>query len=169
MKKFTLSVIISIASLSGINAQVYKWWAGGRTTFWTGDAGDTFLFAPEVGYQLTPKLTIATSLGIQANNFKNGRDIYGLTINPYMRYILFKQGLLLGFVDGGVDFGLGDIIGFQVGFKPGVALLLTDRFTVATQFGFFGFNDGKDIGVRRHGFGYDLSGYCSTIAFFFSF
>ena len=169
MKRILLSTVILFAALTGIQAQGYKWWAGGRTVFWAGDAGVTFLVAPEVGYHLTPRLTIASSLGVQANNFKNGHDVYGLTVNPYMRYLLFKQGMLLGFIDGGVEFGLGDIIGYQVGFKPGVALLLTDRFTVATQFGFIGFNDGKDIGGRRQGFGYDFSGYCSTIAFFYSF
>ena len=169
IKRILISVIVIFASFLGINAQNYKWWAGGRALFWTGDAGMSYMVAPEVGYQLSPKFTIASSLGIQANNFKNGKDIYGLVMNPYIRYIVFKQGNLLGFVDGGVEFGMGDIFGFQLGFKPGIALLLTERFTAATQFGFVGFNDGKDIGLRRHGFGYDFSGYCSTIAFFYSF
>jgi len=169
MKKLILPAIMAIATVMGMNAQTYKWWAGGRSTFWAGDSGITFLVAPEVGYLLTPKWTIASSLGVQAVNNKNGKDMYGLIVNPYMRYVAFKQGILLGFLDGGVDFGLGDIKGFQLGFKPGVALLLTERFTVATQFGFIGYNDGKDIGARRQGFGFDLSGYCSTIAFFYSF
>ena len=169
MKRLLLSTIILLSALMCMNAQGYKWWAGGRTNFWAGNGGITFLVAPEVGYHLTPKITIASSLGIQANNYKYGKDVYGLVVNPYLRYTIFKQGMLLGFVDGGVEFGLGDIVGFQLGFKPGIALLLTDRFTAATQFGFIGFNDGKDIGVRRHGFGYDFSGYCSTIAFFYSF
>jgi len=169
MKRLLLSAVILLAALTGMNAQDHKWWAGGRTTLWTGKGGVTFLVAPEVGYLLTPKWTIASSLGIQAINNKNGKDIYGLVVNPYMRYTIFKQGVLLGFVDGGVEFGLGDIAGFQLGFKPGIAILLTDRFTVATQFGFVGFNDGKDIGGRRQGFGYDISGYSSTLAFFYSF
>ena len=169
MKRLSILIIVITASFMGLNAQNYKWWAGGRALFWTGDAGVSYVIAPEVGYQLTPKWTIASSLGIQANNFKNGKDIYGIVVNPYLRYLVFKQGPLLGFVDGGVEFGLGDILGFQLGFKPGIALLLTERFTVATQFGFVGFNDGKQIGIRRQGFGYDFSGYCSTIAFFYSF
>ena len=168
MKRLLLTAIL-LVSFMGMNAQSYKWWAGGRTILWTGDGGITFLVAPEAGYHLSPKWTIASSLGIQAINNKNGKDIYGLIVNPYMRYTIFKQGALLGFVDGGVEFGLGDIAGFQLGFKPGIAILLTDRFTVATQFGFVGFSDGKDIGGRRQGFGYDLSGYCSTLAFFYSF
>ena len=169
MKRLFFLAVISMSVLTGMNAQSYKWWAGGRTVFWTGDAGVNFLLAPEVGYHLSPKFTIAASLGVQAYNNKHGKDLYGLTVNPYMRYTAFKQGILLGFIDGGVDFGLGDVVGFQLGFKPGVALLVTERFTVATQFGFIGYNDGKDIGGRSKGFGFDLSGYCTTLAFFYSF
>ena len=170
MKKLIASVIISFAALAGMNAQTYKWWAGGRTTLWTGDNKNTFIVAPEVGYLLSPKLTIAASVGLHSISYKKTPgDIYGLVLNPYMRYTAFKQGMLLGFVDGGVDVGLGDYEGFQFGLKPGVAILLTERFTVATQFGFLGYSDGKGIGFREQGFGLDLSGYCSTIAFFFSF
>ena len=170
MKKLLLSAIIAIATLSGMNAQTYKWWAGGRTTIWTGDSKNTFIVAPEVGYLITPQLTVAASVGIHTEWYsKPSHSVTGLILNPYMRYVFFKQGMLLGFVDGGIDVSLGDFEGFQFGLKPGVALLLTDRFTVATQFGFLGYSDGKGIGYRQQGFGLDLSGYCSTIAFFYSF
>ena len=172
MKRLILTTILSIASLSVIDAQGYKWWAGGRTSFWTGNGETSFSIAPEVGYHLSPKFTIAASIGYLTERTKYAsytRKIDGFVLNPYIRYTAFKQGMLLGFVDGGVDFGLGDFEGLQVGFKPGVALLLTDRFTVATQFGFIGYNDGKGIAGRSKGIGFDLSGYCSTIAFFYSF
>ena len=176
MKKLTVSVFISLATLTGMNAQTYKWWAGGRTTLWTGetlwtgDKKNTFIVAPEVGYLLSPKLTIAASVAFHSVVNQNSRNFNGLVLNPYMRYIAFKQGILLGFIDGGIDVGLGDYEGFQFGFKPGVAILLTERFTVATQFGFLGYSDGKGgTGFREQGFGFDLSGYCSTIAFFVSF
>jgi hypothetical protein len=167
--------MITIAALTGMNAQTYKWWAGGHTTLWTGDSWwggkvNTFIVAPEVGYLLSPKFTIAASVGFYSEYYKNpSSSEIGMVLNPYMRYTAFKQGILLGFIDGGVDVGLGDFDGFQFGFKPGVALLLTERFTIATQFGFLGYNDGKEIGNRKQGFGLDLSGYCSTIAFFYSF
>ena len=170
MKKLILLVVLAVAAWAGMDAQTYKWWAGGRTTLWTGDDRNTFIVAPEVGYHLSPKLTIATSVGIHSvGHNKSSHSSTGFMLNPYMRYTAFKQGILLGFIDGGVDFGLGDFEGFQIGFKPGVAILLTDRFTVATQFGFIGYSDGKGIGYREQGFGLDLSGYCSTIAFFYSF
>ena len=170
MKKLILSAIIAIATLTGVNAQTYKWWAGGRTNLWTGDHKSTIIVAPEVGYLISPKFTIAASVGIHSVWYKTpSKSVTGLVLNPYIRYVAFQKGMLLGFVDGGVDVGLGDFEGFQAGFKPGVALLLTDRFTVATQFGFLGYSDGKGLGYREQGFGLDFSGYCSTIAFFYSF
>jgi len=170
MKKLILSAIIAMAALAGVNAQTYKWWVGGRTTFWTGDTKSTIVVAPEVGYLITPKLTVAASVGAHSEWFSNSsHSISALILNPYMRYVFFKQGMLLGFVDGGLDLSVGDFEGFQFGLKPGVALLLTDRFTVATQFGFLGYSDGKGSNYRQQGFGLDLTGYCSTIAFFYSF
>ena len=173
MKKLLLTFIISINVLAGLNAQAYKWWVGGRTMFWTGDEKTTFVIAPEVGYLLSPKFTLAASLGYQSYKDKSlvssWRDYSGFVLNPYIRYTAFHKGMVLGFVDGGIDVGLGDLKGFQAGFKPGIAILLNDRFTAATQFGFIGYNDGKGIAERSKGIGFDFSGYCSTIAFFYSF
>ena len=172
MRNLVLTAVISIATLAGVNAQNYKWWAGGHTTFWAGDEGTTFNIAPEIGYHLSPKFTVAASLGYYSFKSDNNllkQDFSGFIINPYIRYTAFKRGIVLGFVDTGVDVGIGDNKGFQVGFKPGIAILLTERFTAATQFGFLGYNDGKGIGGRRQGFGFDLSGYCPIIAFFYSF
>ena len=172
MKKLLILAIVLIATLTGANAQFYKWWAGGHTTLWAGDDGTTFNIAPEIGYHLSPKVTLAASLGYYS--FKGSAnqltpDYNGFILNPYVRYTAFQSANVLGFVDTGVDFGLGDNKGLQAGFKPGVAILLTNRLTAATQFGFFGYNDGKGIGGRRQGFGFDFSGYSTVIAFFYSF
>jgi len=172
MKKLVLAAIIVLAALTGMNAQEYKWWAGGRTHFWGNDNRASFSVAPEVGYHLSPRFTLAASLAyhaIKSNNDKLTPDFSGCIVNPYIRYTAFKSGNLLGFIDGGMEFGLGDFEGFQIGFKPGVALLLTNRITAATQFGFIGYNDGNGIAGRTKGVGFDLSGYCTTIAFFYSF
>jgi hypothetical protein len=172
MKKFILLTIISLTAFTVMEAQAYKWWAGGRTSLWTGNDRTTFSIAPEVGYQFTSKFTVATSIGYHADSYKAGSMTTtnnGIIVNPYIRYTAFKSGILLGFVDGGIEFGLEKFKGAQIGLKPGIAILLTDRFTAATQFGFIGYNDGQDIGGRREGFGFDFSGYCSTIAFFYSF
>jgi hypothetical protein len=172
MKKLIFAAIISLIALTGMEAQSYKWWAGGRTSLWSGDDYSQFSIAPEVGYHLSPKLTIAASLGYhyqKIDRVYGSSETSGAVLNPYIRYTAFKTGILLGFVDTGFELGIKDYEGFQVGFKPGIALLLTDRFTAATQFGFIGYNDGKRIGRGMQGVGFDLSGYCSTIAFFYSF
>ena len=173
MKKFFLALIFSITLMTGLCAQDYKWWVGGHTNLWFADSNTAFNIAPEVGYLLSPKFTLAASLGYYSRRFDsnccNNRDLTAFVVNPYVRYITFKKGNVLGFVDGGIEFGLEDMKGVQVGLKPGIAILLNDRFTAATQFGFLGYSDGKNNTFRSKGFGLDLSGYCSTIAFFYSF
>ena len=174
MKKIILTAIIAIATLTGVNAQHYRWWVGGRTSLWNGEYKTSFTVAPEAGYQITPQLTAATSLALEAYRFAyegniNSSTSVGLIFNPYMRYTFFKTGILMGFVDGGFEVGLGDYDGLQIGFKPGLAMILSNRFTAAFQFGFIGYNDGKDIGGRDKGFGFDLSGYRSAFAIFYSF
>ena len=169
MKKIIVSVIFTVVSLTAVNAQNYQWWAGGKSTFWLESDQVTVVIAPEVGYHLTPKFTLATSVGLYSYLYDNQSNKNGLILNPYVRYNAIKKDNLLFFVDGGIDVGLGDIAGFQLGFKPGVAILLSDRIALAMQFGFAGFNDGKGIGGRRKGIGFDLSGYQSGFALFYSF
>ena len=172
MKKYILSGILIMMTVIVVNAQDYKMWIGGRTTLWAGDGESTIIVAPEIGYHLNEKFTIAASVGFHSYNYDHIDDYSGVVFNPYIRYTAFKKGVLFGFVDGGVEFGVGDIKGVQVGFKPGIAVAITNRFTVALQYGFIGYSDGKgyDFGVnRKKGLGIDLSGYQSGLAFFYSF
>ncbi len=172
MKKLILVTVFVLATISGINAQDYKWWAGGRTKLWFGDNETVFVVAPEVGYHLNQKFTVAASIGYHSYDYDGdivSGDASGFVLNPYLRYNAFKKGVLFGYVDAGVEFGLGDFEGVQVGLKPGIAVAITDRFCVALQFGFLGYSDGKGLGARSEGFGLDLSGYQSGLAFFYSF
>ena len=168
MKKFILSGVIIMMSVIMVNAQDYKMWIGGRTTLWAGDNQSTIVIAPEVGYHLNKMFTVAASVGFHSYNYDYRDDISGLVVNPYIRYNAFKKGVLFGFVDGGVEFGVGDFNGVQAGFKPGIAVAITNRFVVAMQYGFIGYSDGKGMG-REKGLGIDLSGYQSGLAFFYSF
>ena len=168
MKKCVLSAFLIIASILGISAQEYKWWAGGRTTLWAGDDETTVIIAPEVGYNLNQSFTIAASIGFYSYSYDNWPDRSGFVFNPYVRYNAFKKGVLFGYVDGGVELGLGDFEGVQVGLKPGIAVAITNRFVVALQYGFIGYSDGK-YGARSKGLGIDLSGYQSGLAFFYCF
>ena len=175
MKKYILSAFLIMTTIFSISAQDYKWWAGGRATFWTGDDKITTVVAPEVGFQLNQKITLAASVGLHSYMQKIGGEwdsVDGLVLNPYVRFNAFKKGVLFGYVDGGVELGLGDLKGVQVGFKPGIAVAITNRFVVALQYGFIGYSDGKGsmFGARREkGIGLDLSGYQSGLAFFYCF
>ena len=169
MKKMFLSIILAVITITVVSAQNYKWWAGGKTTIWIESDRATAIIAPEVGYHLTNKLTLATSVGIYSYFYNDFDDKHGLIINPYLRYNAFLKGNLLFFVDSGIEFGMGEIDGFQIGCKPGMAIFLSDRVTLAIQFGFIGYNDGKGIGNKREGIGFDLSGYQSGFALFYSF
>lgn len=172
MKKYILSVFLVIVTTLNISAQDYKWWAGGRTSLWAGDGETTFIIAPEVGYHLNQRFTVAASIGLHSYSYDHSSDVSGLVLNPYIRYNAFKKGVLFGYVDGGAEFGVGDFDFFQVGLKPGIAVALTDRLVVALQYGFIGYSDGKGLGlpnIRRKGVGIDLSGYQSGLAFFYCF
>jgi hypothetical protein len=171
-KKMLLSVLI-LATVSTVNAQNYKWWAGGKSHFWRTEYHTDMGVAPEIGYHITPKLTIASSVGLYSHlNHSEGAGFnYNyIILNPYMRYNAILSGNLLFFVDGGIDCKIGRGDAFQIGFKPGMAIFLSDRVTLALQFGFIGYNDGNGIGVRKdRGVGFDLSGYQSGFALFYSF
>ena len=173
MRKFFLLTLL-ITIITSVYAQEYSWWAGGRTTLWAGDDKTTVIVAPEVGYNLNHMFTVAASVGLHSYRTKVGSDWVnseGVVLNPYIRYNAFKKGVLFGYVDGGVEFGVGDFKGVQVGFKPGIAVAITDRFVVALQYGFIGYSDGKGTGpnIREEGVGIDLSGYQSGLAFFYCF
>lgn len=176
MKKLSLVAILAWVAFVGVNAQEYKWWIGGQATLWSGDDVSTAIVAPEIGYHLSSKFTVAASVGYHSYNFDNDiamNDYSGFVLSPYLRYNAFRVGILSGYVDGGVEFGLGDFERVQVGLKPGVAIHLTNRFCVAFLFGFVGYSNGKDLGygsgVYNKGFGLDFSGYRSGFACFYSF
>jgi hypothetical protein len=172
MKKYILSGVFAVMSIICVSAQDYKMWAGGRTTLWAGDGHSTIVVAPEVGYHLNKTFTVAASVGFHSYNYDEAPDMSGVVFNPYIRYNAFKKGVLFGYVDGGVEFGIGDMKGIQVGLKPGIAVAITNRFVVALQYGFIGFSDGKGNGFgvnRAKGIGIDLSGYQSGLAFFYAF
>ena len=169
MRKITLSIIFTVLTLAVVSAQDYKWMVGGKATLWIVSDGITAIMAPEVGYHLTNKLTLAASAGIYSYIYDDWDDSHGLILNPYLRYNAFQKGYLQFFVDSGIEFGMGDIDGFQIGCKPGMAIHLSDRVKLTFQFGFAGYNDGNGIGGKREGIGFDLSGYQSGFAIYYSF
>jgi hypothetical protein len=168
MKKRILAAVFTMAIVFGASAQDYKWFIGGQAGFWAGKDNTSFTVAPEVGYNINSNLSVAASLGLHSSKI-GGASQTGFIVNPYARYTFLKSGIVSAFVDGGVTLGLGDLAGMQLGFSPGIAISLTERFSAVVHCGFLGYNDGKGINNSSKGFGLNLSGYQSSIGFYYSF
>jgi hypothetical protein len=177
MKKIILSAIFTMAIAFSANAQDYKWFLGGKAGFSSGKQESVktthFTFAPEVGYRFSDNFAFATYLEYRHLTEKKNKTkatSKGIVIGPYLRYTFLKSGIVNIFVDGCAAFGLSDLKGFEAGFRPGIAIDLTKRLSVVANFGFMGYNNGKDVGRNYYGKGFniDLSGYQSSIGFYLS-
>ncbi|MDR2292131.1 MAG: hypothetical protein LBE11_01485 [Prevotellaceae bacterium] len=177
MKKIILSAIFVMAIIFGANAQDYKWFIGGKASFWTGKDGGTkktiFSVAPEIGYRFSDNFALATNFEyrhLTEKNNGNTAKLKEIVVGPYLRYTFLKSGIVNVFVDGCATFGLSGLKGFETGLRPGIAIDLTKRLSVVANLGFVGYNNGKGVGRSSFGkgFGIDLSGYQSSIGFYLS-
>ncbi|MDR1985177.1 MAG: hypothetical protein LBQ28_10220 [Prevotellaceae bacterium] len=190
MKKIILSAIFTMAMVFTTNAQDHKWFIGGEFGFWSAKAGfnyydnvyvpadartTTWGIAPEIGYNISDKFAVAASVGYLYQKTKTDwseQKESGFVINPYFRYTFLKKGIVSAFIDAGATFGISDFKGFEAGVKPGIAIALTDRFSLVAHLGFVGYNDGKGVGnyaTAGKSFGIDFSGYQSSFGVYYSF
>ena len=157
MKKLLL--IVSCVIFAGIfaNAQIY---VGGGVGFWNdGDADrTTFNLTPEVGYNISDKLAAGAVIGFSYSKIGSQDANSSFTIAPYARYTYFNEGIFSLFVDGGLDLYTAKNVdaGFRIGFQPGFAVSLTDRFSLVSKFGFLGYSDAALYG-RSNGFGFSFT------------
>lgn len=180
MKKILMTVVAAFAAVS-MNAQVYL---GGSVAFeaWSsqknaGDQSETvFKIMPEIGYNLNDEWAIGTVIGYQSNKFSgvNGISESAFTINPYARYTFAKLGKVNFFVDGGLDFtsaSKADWTEIAIGFKPGLAVNLTDNLSFVSHIGFIGWDqlnpDGDDNNISK--FGLNLDGSNLTFGLYYNF
>ena len=166
MKKMILAALVAVASLSAnaqvwVGGQVG--FSAGKTTV-DGNkqgTGANFTFLPEIGYSINDKFDIAVGIGFTHFNGNgdayldfNGLDDYayaGLAdanrnsfiLNPYVRYKFVKSGDFTFFVDGGFAYkfvhysGIDDNgIGWELGFKPGVAYNISDKVSHVGKLGY---------------------------------
>lgn len=136
MKKFILLLMIAFATLVSANAQVYL--GGSFTLAHNKDIGGTiFSIAPEVGYNLNEKWAIATEIG-----YTSIADVHQLNIAPYARFSYLERGIMRLFVDGGVGVSTGSgNTGFEIGFKPGIAIKACEHISFIAKFGYLGLRD----------------------------
>lgn len=161
-----------------MSAQVYL---GGSVAFqaWSsqklaGDRSETVLkLMPEIGYNLNEEWAIGAVIGYESNKW-NGAHESGFTFNPYVRYTFANLGKVNLFVDGGVDFtsySKLDQTNMGIGFKPGLAVNLTDKLSFVSHLGFIGYKqwnpDGDDNNWSM--FGLDLDATNVTFGLYYSF
>ena len=180
MKKLIFTIAVLIAAVS-VNAQeVGQKWVGGSIGFESEkqkgqDSQTSYKILPEFGYQFQENLAIGVRLGYAhlETDFVNGLEDLDLgdevnmfTINPFLRYTLCKGDLGALFVDAGVGYAHGKAKGsddkadlIEVGFRPGVAVNVTDKVALTGNFGFIGYDHSKfgDDKVSRFALDFDLS------------
>lgn len=178
MKKIGMLLFFVIAALS-VKAQVY---VGGEISLWHND--DThvtsFLLSPEVGYNLNEKWAVGANLtfihqgGIEFNELSDV-DMNGFALAPYARYSYYENKMVRLFIDGGLGFSTYkyDLInaesnnGFEVGFRPGIALKLNKHFSMVAKCGFLGYRD--DFMYGENGYGFAFSSEDLALGFHYEF
>ena len=159
MKKILMTIAAAFVAVT-MSAQVY---VGGSLGFGVTsyqaegmDSETSFYILPEIGYNLDENLAIGASFGIN----HRGEDATAYVVNPYARYTFAKFDRVSLFVDGGLEFEtMKDAYTlFGVGFKPGIAVALTDKISFVSHLGFLGFREDNPTGDNNNvsTFGLDL-------------
>ncbi len=190
MKKFILAVALAFAAVCG--AQAEGLYVGGQLGYWHDSDDDdvnastnTLSILPEVGYNLNDNWAIGTTIGYSYKHVC-GADLssHHFQLAPYARYTFFKSSnnLVNLFVDGGVGFGAGWVSAageesstactWNVGLKPGIAINLTEKFSVVAHVGMLGYqganNAAKTVGYHNQG-GLLLDNNNLSLGFYFNF
>ena len=143
----------------------------------------TFGIAPEVGYGINDKFTVATAIGYRGQ-FANNDNLNRFYIQPYARYQFLSFGNASFFVDGGLEYGLttskytNTMHHVYVGVWPGFAYAFCDKAVIAARFGFLGYkyNGARTSGLYDgnfpaetpvdHSFGFDFANGVSLAVYF---
>lgn len=168
MKKlfFTLALALSIMT---INAQdVGHFWVGGNLGFVSSKTKDTdgsqtsYKVLPEFGYVLNENIGVGLQVGY--THTEGNQDIFSsatyvpysidynaYTIAPFVRYTFLKGSIGGLYVDGGVSYTSGkdktnDLKSniLEIGFRPGIAISVSDNVSITGKFGFLGYQNRKD-------------------------
>lgn len=171
MKKILTLAAVAVMSLS---AFAQNWYVGGNVAYEHKKVedvkSDMFTIAPEVGYNIDSEWAVGATL-----NYTWVKDAYNMfAIEPYARYTFFRteNNLVNLFVDGGFGIGYqkpkhGDSTTiWNIGFKPGIKVNLTERFSLVAHVGFLGYKDYKDAGKT---YGVSVDGNDLSFGFYYNF
>ncbi|MBP5258144.1 MAG: porin family protein [Prevotella sp.] len=178
MKKI-LMTLVSVVFAMTASAQVYVGGGMGISTTTVkvkgADSKDvtSYKFVPEVGYNFNDKIAAGVAFGWEGSN-KGG--LKTVEVNPYARYTFVKSQYVNVFVDGGIGYKHvygddSDIDGLYVGFKPGVAVNLSNHLSFVSHIGFIGWEHLKDndTKVKTDDWGVDVDGRNIVFGLYYNF
>ncbi|MDE6859945.1 MAG: porin family protein [Duncaniella sp.] len=185
MKKIFVLAVISIMAVCASAQDIF---VGGSVGAWRNGSDKTtsITIAPEIGYNLSENWAIGTTVGYNYIH-TTGINTHLFSITPYARYSYFKSGMLNLFVDGGFGLGAGKskyegessdtAVTYEIGFKPGLALNITEKFSLVAHVGFLGYRGANDAatdaleaaGISAKSWGLDLSGYNLSFGLYYTF
>ena len=155
MKKIVFFLFATML-VASVKAQVY---VGGTVGLWHNDDLDATFFKlePEVGYNLSEKWAVGGVLAFAHGKADEGK-YNAFALAPYARYSYYENKVVRLFVDGGFGFstqkvkGFDSVNGFEIGFKPGIAIKLNSKFSAVAKCGFLGYRDDYMTGDNGYGF-----------------
>lgn len=195
MKKFLALAVIAIASIGafGASAQDSNIYAGGSIGYWhdshdsnTGTSTNQLTILPEVGYNFNPKWAVGVQLGYDYTHLCGQSISTNLfQFNPYLRYTYFRSSnnMVSLFIDGAVGVGAGwthygddddskTAVTWNIGFRPGISVNLTENFSLVAHVGMIGYrganNAAQEAGYSNKG-GVMLNGNDLTFGFYYNF
>lgn len=162
MKKVMLMVSFLMIT---IVASAQGWYSGGEIGIWRdkGAKSTNFSLVPDFGYNFSDKWSAGAKVGFYHESEPN---LSALTMDAYVRYTYYRNGMVSLYADGGAGFGTIDVDGYQVGISPGIALKLDDHFSILASFGYLGYRD-KYHG--ENGFGIHAKSSDLKFGFYYSF
>lgn len=186
---------------AGVSAQeVGKIWIGGSIAAYSAEnkyggaksSGFNFNLMPEIGYTMTENIGLGINLGYGQEKIQTATSADGIlgvggetnlqkfTIAPFVRYTYLKSDMVGLFVDGTIGYTYGKdkdsdekLNQYEIGFRPGVALNVSNKVAFTAKFGFLGyqhskFDDGSgDEKNNKYGLDLDLSNVRLGVNVFF--
>ena len=178
MKKLIFTLAVALGVCASASAQeVGKMWVGGQVGFEyskpkDGDSKTGFSIMPEFGYVFQENLGVGINVGY-GHTKQGDAKTDEFTVAPFVRYSFLKGNLGGLFIDGGLGYthykgetpffdGDDIVIGerkideFKVGFRPGVAINLTEQLALTAKFGHLGYKYEKEGDAKTNSFGFDF-------------
>ncbi len=172
MKRFLFLCIMvvtasySIAQTTPTEKKVNKQFVGCAVSAWNNSDADywSLQFTPKYGYNLSSLWAVGVSLDY-AHESAAGQKSNQYGINPFLRCKYMIAPPVVLFADFGVNYCIKqydnnvkpDENNAYIGARPGIAYIMSDRFSIAAYFGFIGYRYSDAPAGTNNGGGFSLS------------